>query len=119
MISIESCSRIRGVIVAVFATAVSGCGQPKGHFADVKSDESCKARASKSAMDESCVIQLSKKEIATRLGGIAYAKYTVRFDSTEQLWIVMAYNENGPPDSHTFLSISPTGEIKDFGGEGQ
>jgi hypothetical protein len=67
-------------------------------------------------MDKSCAIELSKKEITSRLGSAAYAKYTANFDPAEKLWVVTAYNEDGPPDSHVYLSITTTGEVRDFRG---
>jgi hypothetical protein len=111
MTSVRGYGPVIAVLILVFAAVLSACGQPKGQLAD-----SCEAQASRGAMDESCVIEISKREVATRLGDTVYTKYSVRFDSTEKLWIVMAYNENGPPDSHVYVSIAPNGEIKDLRG---
>jgi hypothetical protein len=105
----------RGSLIALvlaLVLVVAGCAKP----VDQSSNESCETKASKAALDESCVIELSKKEIATRLNGTVYGKYQVTFDPVEKLWIVMAYNEKGPPDSHVYLSITPTGEVKDLRG---
>jgi hypothetical protein len=95
------------------ATALGACNQRQGELTNTGLTESCEAKVSRRTLDESCVIELSKREIATRLGS-TYTKYSVRFDPVEKLWIVMAYNEDGPPDSHTFLSISTDGQLKDF-----
>jgi hypothetical protein len=107
---------VRGLVLAavVLATAVvvAACAQPKDQFAN----DSCEVKASKAAVDESCAIELSKPEVAARLGDTAYAKYNARFDPAERLWIVMAYNEDGPPDSHVYLSITLTGKVTDFRG---
>jgi hypothetical protein len=99
------------LVIFVSAALLSACGQPKDQLAD-----SCEIKAARSAIDESCVTEISKREVATRLGNTVYAKYNVRFDSAEKLWFVMAYNENGPPDSHVYLSIAPNGEVKEFRG---
>jgi hypothetical protein len=100
------------VVIISLAAAVSGCARPKDQLAN----DSCQVKASKAGLDEPCAIELSKREIAARLGDTTYAKYNARFDPAERLWIVMAYNEDGPPDSHVYLSITPTGQVKDFRG---
>jgi hypothetical protein len=111
MTSVRGCAPVIAVLFLVLAAFLSACGQPKDQLAD-----SCEIKASRRAIDESCAIEISKREVATRLGNTVYAKYNVRFDSAEKLWFVMAYNENGPPDSHVYLSIVPNGEVKDFRG---
>jgi hypothetical protein len=112
MTAIRSSTLLLALLLGAFAADLIGCAKSgEQHL-----NESCQAKASKGVMDPACVVELSKREIAARLHNTAYAKYNVRFDPDDEIWVVMAYNENGPPDSHVYLSITPTGEVKDFRG---
>jgi hypothetical protein len=70
MTSVRGYGSLLAVLILTLAAFLAACAPPKDQLAD----DSCEAKASKAAMDESCVIELSKREIAARLDGTTYAK---------------------------------------------
>lgn len=101
--------------LAVITAAATGCSQHQDQSGLPESNDSCEAKASRAELDEQCAIELSKMEIAQRFSS-EYSKYNVRFDSSRKLWVVMVYDEDGPPDNHVFLLVTPTGRIEELTG---
>jgi hypothetical protein len=101
------------VIIAIVTAAFMASCDGKGTQAPASGDSTCENKASRGALDEACVIEIAKAAILKQVKGVQYSKYTVRFDSQDHHWVVMAYDENGPPDSHTFVLIGPTGTVED------
>jgi len=99
-------------IVAVTAALLSACNGKAGS-AQTASNSACENKASRGALDEPCVIEIAKGAILQRVKGVNYSKYTARYDPEDRHWVVMAYDENGPPDSHTFVLIGPTGKVEE------
>ena len=75
----------------------------------------CDRKAEQDSLDEGCALEIAKAEILTRVKDAKYENFKVRFDKDRRSWIVMAYNENGPPDSHTYLEISANGQVVGIG----
>jgi len=97
------------VAITVACYGVSACAPPSTSSTALSAD--CTRKAEKSSLDESCVIEIARTEISTRFQDANYETYKVRFDNHRRSWIVMAYNESGPPDSHTYLEISSKGQV--------
>jgi hypothetical protein len=95
------------IIPAVILFWLASCS---GHEASM-ADTSCEAKAARNALDSSCVIELARTEIAKHKR-LSYSKYSVHFDARENEWVIMAYNESDPPDSHTFVLIGPDGALR-------
>jgi hypothetical protein len=103
--------QIHLVLVTIIVACFAACGRGSGRsFAD-SCNSSCAAKASRGALDKACVVELAKAEIAKRLKDRHYSKYTAHFDAKYRQWTVVAYNDNDPPDSETYLLISPKGDL--------
>jgi len=91
---------------------LAGCKKPTGSSRPSAISERCSAESKRDALDNACVIEITQSEIARRFGGKHYTNYSVRFDKEANHWLVMAYDEDGPPDSHTFVLITPGGIVE-------
>jgi hypothetical protein len=99
-------------LATLMTCLLASCDSRTASTPAAANDAMCAAKATQGALDEACAIEIAKGEIARQLKGVHYSKYTARFDTKDRQWVVMAYDENGPPDSHTFLLISPTGKVE-------
>jgi hypothetical protein len=50
--------------------------------------------------------------ISRGVNGVHFAKFKVTSDRERGRWVVMAYNEDDPQDSHTYLLIGPRGSVE-------
>jgi hypothetical protein len=75
----------------------------------------CAQKAAMVELDSKCAEDIAKAEMSVRLSGREYPDFKARFDDTRRSWRVMAYDENGPPDSHRYVEISMAGELLDIG----
>ena len=102
-----------GVATVALTLAVSACEPKEG----LKSGQigACNEKAKKRALDEGCVVEIAKRTVADRLPGVEYPNYKATFHSDRNEWVVMAFDEHGPPDNHTFLQIGTDGVVQRFG----
>ena len=103
---------IQLTIAVVTAALLASC-DGKTASAQISGNSTCEDKASRGVLDEACAIEIAKAAISKRVKGVQYSKYTARYDSQDRHWVVMAYDEKGPPDSHTFVLISPAGKVEE------
>lgn len=106
---------MKHLILLAFTAAIAGvltaCNV--GGASGQTDNSTCAAKASRGALDEACAVEIAKAAISKQVKGVHYSKYNARFDPQDRHWVVMAYDENGPPDSHTFVVIDPTGKVEE------
>ena len=74
----------------------------------------CQQLAKALAVDESCAIEIAKKEIVARQGKLDYTKFKTRFDQADNLWVVAAIHEPEIPGGFVVVSIAKDGKVVDF-----
>jgi hypothetical protein len=75
---------------------------------------SCEELSKKRALDESCAIEIAKKEVASREGGRQYVKFKARFDEKDKLWVVEAIRELNVPGAYVVVAVTTDGQVKDY-----
>jgi hypothetical protein len=102
-------------VMIALALAFSACEPKEKTMSDQIS--ACDEKAERKDLDEKCVVEIAKRTVARRLPGIEYPNYKVTFHPDQNAWIVMAFDEHGPPDNHTFLQIGADGVVQKFGSD--
>jgi hypothetical protein len=80
--------------IAMAALSIAGISQsPAASVTVSRCDELSKNRS----VDESCAIEIAKKEIVSRGDKREYTRFKARFDKQDQVWVVEAICDPGPP----------------------
>jgi hypothetical protein len=74
----------------------------------------CEQLSKNHAVDESCAIEIAKKAIVTRSDKREYTRFRARFDKHDQVWVVEAICDPGPPGAFVVVAVAKDGKVKGY-----